>query len=584
MTWQAPLEGTEREYWICVGIPGRIPLFDDDCGRASVGERYHTFTSGFYHVFTSKFYHVFTGGTYQIRVTHRSLPVETVERTVYASQPAAEKPIEARRAPTPSVTHRGWHHESAAWWMTDRPDGPDAAMFVVSWSDEVGAELAEIEWEVGGRRFFRQTTEQSMILDVDTRDSIPFRIRYLQEGVWTRWSEAVVPSLVPSRPFRVWIDEYEGNLVIDWAESSRLDILEGYRVYVSRDGGEEEVLEVGREQSVVYPMDPDGMEYNVGVTSYNSDGEESKRRWETYKRGAPLAARLSHWGDGCIRGAAGEIEVVWFLEGGAGPFLVAIDDAAAFATSTRGGKMLVPCDAAGDAAAATERTVEVYATDYYDQAASRTLVVGYAEPESPPPPLPPLELWNLRSVHQTYVWLRWRCDRRAARADVLTLRWRSEASEAWRYVSADDFPQEVYPDGLCCGQWLGLDPLTRYEFQVARYDDPTELGTPELLAWTRSETVTTTGPAVDVRVAPHEAGLEVSWQSQPDAWGYQVIVSAVNKSWWTFHRPNGEAVERVILRGVKGDAEYAIEIITPPHVDGEEQLARSFAYVEVLGH
>ena len=396
LTWDAPLERPELGYRACVATPGIAPYVHDECEAASAGEHQATFE------------HVSTGGTYRIRVTHMSLPQVTIERTAYVHHPASETNTGEALVPVPHVSHDGWAHEHDGWWTSDSPDW---TMFLISWPPGVAADLAEIEWEVEGRKFFRQTTDHETRLYTTELDPVPFRIRYLQDGVWTRWSEAVLPSLVPGRPIRVKLDEYAGSLVIRWRESIRSDVLAGYRVYVSRNDGEEDVLDVGRALSATYPIDVDGTKYEVSVGAYNSKGEESRRRpaVNPYEPGAPLTAELPFGGDRCVRGAAGGIEVEWAVNGGAGPFLVAIDDAPPFETDMRVGTARIRCEAgdSGEGSESAEQVVELRVTDYHGQMASASRSVRYAEYEVDQETLQ-LGL-SVGSVHDTYVWIAWPC-------------------------------------------------------------------------------------------------------------------------------------------------------------------------------
>lgn len=595
VTWDAPLEGAERDYRVCLGTVGSVGhgmTVSGRCHSTPAGERRYTFSDAS------------TGGTYRLRVTHDSIPEVVVERTVYVGYPTADLPTGAQRAPEPLVSHRGWAHEYDAWWSWG---GPDSSAFLISWPTDVAADLAEIEWEVEGEKLFRQTTDRETTLYispsdsipfpgryttlyVDASDSIPFRIRYLQDDVWTRWSETVLPSLVPSRPPYVHLDEHAGNLMIRWRESIRSDVLAGYRVYVSRDDGEEEMLDVGRALSAAYPIDPEGTEYSVSVAAYNKRGEESRRRESAspFRPGAPLTAQLSFEGDRCVRNAAGEIEVEWSIRGGAGPFLVAIDDAPPFEADARVGTARILCQEEDDVGEveAPEQVVSLRVTDYYAQTASDSQVVRHAEREldhatvqrAPSP----------GSVHGTYVWLAWRCrdwwfwepdlDDMLVRPlpDTAAVRWRSASGGDWRYVAGDDFPQQSYPDRRCRGRLAGLEPSTRYEFQIARYEHSGQLSSPELLNWTESATATTTGPATGVRVALHPDGLEISWHPQPDAWAYQVVARAGDTSWWTFQEQSGELIERAILHGATASADLVVEVITPPQTEGGDRLRPLF--------
>ena len=578
LTWDAPLERPELGYRACVATPGIAPSVRGECKAASAGERQATFE------------HVSTGGTYRIRVAHMSLPQTTIERAVYVHHPASETSTGEGLVPAPHVSHDGWandHPARAAHGV------PDAAQFVVSWPADLSADLAEIEWEFGGRNTARQTAEPRTTLYVPTNDPIPFRARYLKDGVWTRWSEAVTPVLLPGLVHLVTLDERAGNLMINWSETGPTDVLEGYRVYVSRSDGEEDMLDVGRVRSAMYPIDPEETEYSVSVVAYNKDGEERRSRSAAtpYRPGAPLTAQFPFRIDGCVRGSDGEIEVKWAVNGGAGPFLVAIDDAPPFETDMRVGTARIRCEAgdSGEGSESAEQVVELRVTDYHGQMASASRSVRYAEYEVDQETL---QLGpSVGSVHDTYVWIAWPCgdwwvwDRELDDALVLPLsdtavvRWRSAPGETWRYAAGDDFPQKSYPDHRCRGRLAGLEASTLYEFQLARYDHPNQLAAPELLNWTASATATTTGPASDVRAALHPEGIEVSWRSQPDAWAYQVVVSDGDKSWWTFREQSGEMVERAVLRGLAPDARLVVNVITSPQAEGGDILRPMFEYV-----
>ena len=588
VTWDAPLEGAERGYQVCLETVGLIEhgtTIDSHCLPTPPRERQHTFSDAS------------TGGTYRLRVAHDSLPEVVVERTFYVDGPTVDTSTGPQQAPELLVSHRGWAHEYDAWWSWGW-GGPDSTAFLVSWPADVAADLAEIEWEIEGQKFFRQTTDRETTLYIGASDSIPvpgrrgtlyvntsgstpFRIRYLQDGVWTRWSDAVLPSLVPGRPSHVRLDEHAGNLTIRWRAPIRSDVLAGYRVYVSRNDGEEEVLDVGRALSATYPIDPEGTEYSVSVVAYNEHGKEGRRRAAAspYQPGAPLTTQLSFEDNRCVRNAGSEIEVAWTVEGGAGPFLIAIDDAPPFETDMRVGTARILCQE-GDGG--QEQVVSLRVTDYHAQTASDSQPVRYAVRELDQTTLQPEP--SLGSVHSTNVWLAWRCgdwwvwDRDLDDTVVLPLpdtaavRWRNASGGAWRYAAGNDFSQQSYPDRRCRGRLAGLEPSTRYEFQIARYEHPGQLISPELLDWTTSVIGTTTGPAADVRVALHEEGLEISWRTQPDAWAYQVVAREGDTSWWAYQERSGAPIERAILRGVTPGARFVVEVTAPPQTEGGDRL------------
>ena len=74
----------------------------------------------------------------------------------------------------------------------------------------VGA-IAELEWIHDGERFVRQTTESRTFLYIATDESLQFRIRYLRDGVWTRWSETITPPTAAGQPRAVTLYEHSGK-------------------------------------------------------------------------------------------------------------------------------------------------------------------------------------------------------------------------------------------------------------------------------------------------------------------------------------------------------------------------------------
>lgn len=572
VTWSQPLAGPELGYQVCVAPAGNL-IRSAVCAGVKAGERQRIFSTQSLH--TGAYVDSPAAGTYQVSVSHESIPPATVERFIYVPFPGA---VEAAGEPSPAPPEI--RHES---WRPYRIDPPESyvllnkANFRFVWDDDIEAERAEIEWTQSGRavRWQVAAVESRRSFQADTSEPLAFRVRYLSDGVWTPWSASVRGALVPDPPLWPLLNARNDHLLIRWVPSAHTQHVDGYRVYICCPNSVEEVVDAGAETSIVYPIDSDQTEYSVSVAAYSNEGGEGPRSFSgTYHTDGPFRIMFGHSAgqDGlCLSQPNVNVNVWWRITGGAAPFLITIGDDAAFETTERRGTAYTECRADHVSGTAEKHSVTAQVTDYHGRAASAAATISYAAG-------PDLSIeWRQRSVHGAYIWLSWEAiPYGESWHNRYVLRWRADGEPEWRYLADDEFLVVQGNDLVRRARWSGLEPVTRYEFQLAAYDHPAQLESPESLKWTPSETVTTLGPPRDVHLDADEEGLVVSWERQPDAWAYQVVLRGIDASWWAWHEPQGDVRERVFFAGLDKDADYKLEIFSPPLVNGEEALPRHF--------
>ncbi len=557
VTWSAPAQGSDLGYRVCVQPSGRGGAFGD-C--VEVGPGTHR----------ARFSPRLLGGTYSVRVVHKSLPEAMAYRFQEVPSTAADTASGGEQAATPHVRLTGWPDPS--YW---EPWSNRLAEFVVFSEPRPVGELAEVEWIHDGERFVRQTTEARTFLYIGTDESLPFRIRYLRDGVWTAWSETITPPIAAGQPRGVTLYEHSGNLAVDW-DAPHARGIEGYLLYISRAGAEAQVVEVGPDTEAFVPIEADGAQYSVMVAGFNAEaGEGWRSEAATLRQGQPLTFGVWDRGFSCPAGiAAATMTADWSITGGSAPYTISFGDAPAFETTDRWGSHEVDCGADPEGEAPGRQVIEVRVVDFNGESRSQSFELRRQQIQDGEDPYA-LRL-GLRSVHRTHVWLSWSCRHPA---HTLALRWRPDDSSAWTYVSEDNFTQSFYYDGLCRAKWSGLEPGLRHEFQLAHYGDAAQLDAPELLDWSPSETVTTLGDPTDLSVTQDGGDVTVSWAKQPDAWGYQVVLRADGTAWWRQYDPSGDDVERLVFRGLPAGAAFEAEIISPLQAGGVDLLVPGFEFV-----
>ena len=435
VTGDASAQGAELGYQVCAQTSGRGGSIGD-C--AEVGPGTHR----------ARFSPRLLGGTYSVRVVHKSLPEATAYRFQEVPSTAADTAIGGEQAATPHVRLTGWPDPS--YW---EPWSNRLAEFVVFSEPRPVGELAEVEWIHDGERFVRQTTESRTFLYIPTEESLPFRIRYLRDGVWTPWSETITPPTAAGQPRGVTLYEHSGNLAVEW-DAPHAQGIEGYRLYISRAGEAARVVEVGPDTEAFVPIEADAAQYSVVVAGFNAEaGEGWRSEAATLRLGAPLSFNLWQDGFSCPVGIAATTTVRWSITGGSAPYTISLGDSHELETTDRWGSLELECGADPEGEAPGRQVIEVRVVDSNGESRSQTFEVYHQRIDDGEDPYA-LRL-GLRSVHRTHVWLSWSCRHLA---HTLALRWRHDDSSAWTYESGDNFIQSFYYDGLCRGKWSGLAP------------------------------------------------------------------------------------------------------------------------------
>ena len=172
---------------------------------------------------------------------------------------------------------------------------------------------------------------------------------------------------------------------------------------------------------------------------------------------------------------------------------------------------------------------------------------------------------GIRSVHRDRVLLSWTCNHSTNRA---ALRWRTAGAPDWAYVA--NLPRSWEADWTCRGVLGGLQPSSTYEYQLARIDPHADARRPEQFRWTTPQTVTTLGLPQGLVIERDGKTVGVSWQRQPEAWGYIVGLRSDGRSWWKRHEPSGAPTEQVRFYRIPEGLDVGVELISPPLEDGEE--------------
>ena len=557
VTWSAPAQGSDLGYRVCVQPSGRGGAFGD-C--VEVGPGTHR----------ARFSPRLLGGTYRIRVVHKSLPEATADRFLEVPYPAADTPSGGEQAATPHVRLTGWPDPS--YWEP--------------WSNR----LAEFCGVLRARVRSARSPSWSGFTTASGSSARPrSRARSSTSPRTSRCRSAFATCATASGPRgrrrsrrrsrrANRVGSRSMSTVATWLLSGTRRMrsgIEGYRLYISRAGESARVVEVGPDTEALVPIEADGAQYSVVVAGFNAEaGEGWRSEAATLRLGAPLSLILWQDGFSCPVGIAATTTVRWSITGGSAPYTISLGDSHELETTDRWGSLELECGLDPEGEAAGRQVVDARVVDFNGESQSQSFEVYHQRIEGGEDPYA-LRL-GLRSVHRTHVWLSWSCRHPA---DTLALRWRHDDSSAWTYVSEDNFTQSFYYDGMCRAKWSGLEPGLRHEFQLARYHDPAQLDTPELLEWSPSETVTTLGDPTDLSVTQDGGDVTVSWSKQPDAWGYGVVLRADGTAWWRQYEPSGEDVERLVFRGLPEGAAFEAEIISPPQSGGVDSLFPGFEFV-----
>ena len=549
VTWTPPSTGSRHETGVCARPPEH--MWSNSCETVSPGES----------VVRLPLQWSISGGTFLIRVSTKTAPAGVAERELHLPFYEADLPTIGDPAPPPRFAELSWsfHHEN-----------PRPGTWRFEW-DRLGAELSEVSWQQDGRTIIRETDRSDFSINL-ARGETPtaVRVRLLRAEGWSPWSApADIPSvIVPLRIVRLQV--HAAHLEVDWGAPANDSEVIGYRIYLSRDGGDEEVIDVGRQNSAQIPIDLADESYRVEVAALTEEHGElghSLPRWH-YRESEqqPLRLDLSAEHSLCPPAERAPLTVEWSISGGEPPFLVSIGEMLGFETEDRQGSTVVDCLTSKDG---VMQDIRASIVDANRQSAIGLLdhrLVWHHWFEEGQDPFA-VEL-GPRNAYRDRVLLSWDACRWRYMA---ALRWRRAGTDPWIYVL--DFPFDYHGDGWrCSGTLSGLTPLTTYEYQLARYIDAEQLRWPEQLQWTTTERVTTLGDPRALSIERDEETVSVSWQRQPDAWAYLVVLRAEGRSWWKRYEPTGEAIELVSFYGVPQESALRVELLSPPLKDGEEEI------------
>ena len=513
------------------------------------------------------------GGSFLVTVETRTTPPGTAEVELHVStyEPDLLTQGPPAEAPRFDAFRWGWHHED-----------PRPGSWTYVWEHQDG-DLAEFSWREGDRAIIRESLSGWIAIST-ARSFVPeaVRMRLLRDGSWTPWSEpAHVPSVTRSL-FPVRFTDEGDVLQIHWeAPPDDTDVI-GYRLFVERDGGAEEVVDVGRQTGMEIAIEPTDQVIAVSVAAL-LDGSLAIGRSFTnwYRRDlqpAPLSLTLAVDHSPCPPGERAPLTIKWSISGGVAPFTLSIGDLLGRETEERRGSTVVECRIGTDG---LMQDIRASVADANGQSTHFTL--GHEQAwrhwfEDGKDPF--AVTLGRRNVYRDRALVAWTgCRGRY----LAVLRWRPAGTEPWSYVL--DYPVTRHGDGWTCSGVLdGLAPLTTYEYQLARYLWPDQLQRPERLQWTETQTVTTLGEPQELSITQDGATVSVSWRRQPDSWAYVVRLRSDSRSWWKRHEPSGEATETISFTGVPPGTALSIELISPPLRNGEEEIPRSIDPSFGYGH
>lgn len=561
VTWTPPETGSRFETTVCAEPPERA--YARECEVVPAGETHALLP----------FAQRDGGGSFVVTVETRTTPPGTaeVELHVPTYEPDLLTQGPAADAPQFDAFRWGWHHED-----------PRPGSWTYVWDYQDG-DLAEFSWTEGDRPITRES--RSGWISVSTaRGLVPeaVRMRLLRGGAWTPWSEqAHIPSVTRSL-FPVRFVEHGDVLQLQWeAPADDTDVV-GYRVYVARNDGAEEVLNVGRQTSVEIVLEPTDLVVAASVAALLDGSIEVGRSFTHWHHTDlppdPLELTLTAENSPCPPAEQASLTIMWSISGGVPPFTLSVDDRLGFETVQRRGSTVVECRVGTDG---LMQSIRGSVIDANRQEASHLLRHRQVWRHWYDEGAEPFDVnLGLRNVYRDRVLVAWTgCRGRF----LAVLRWRPEESQHWSYIR--DFPVVHRGDyWTCMGTLGGLAPLTTYEYQVARYVWPEQLHQPEDLQWTQTQSVTTLGEPQELSIAQDADTVVVSWQRQPDAWAYIVVLRSEDRSWWRRYEPNGEATEVVSFTRVPQGTPLSLDLISPPLKDGKEEVPRGIDPGFSYGH
>lgn len=565
VNWTPPDTGSRHESRVCATPSDYKNFWTWTCTTVAPGESRASLPPGPYS----------SGGSYQIRVSTLTAPTASVTKRIHLPSYQPDMPTKGLPPAAARFTHVSWFHH---------PENPAPG----TWKFKIEAAeggRAEVLWRIQDQWFYREhriraDDEQQVIIYTKSRER-PEAVRYrvLSDGYWTPWS---IPADTVDATLSVYItavDEYLDHIQVHWKPWQEGSDVFGYRLYLTRNQGQEESIDLGTGTSARIPIQQGDASYTFRVAALTEGQREfvvsSIRRHERL----PVALYLGQSGSWCQPEPGDRARVNWTISGGAAPFIISFDDQLGFETEVRKGWTVVECDLYESRSAAIVKASVLDAsgqTAHDTSDISKTLDHWVVEDD---PDYDPLQIYfRLRSVHRDRVLISWACNQWNYQA---AMRWRVAGAASWTYAS--EFAHSSDGDRVCRGALDDLQPLTAYEYQLARVDPHEEVRRPEQLQWSATQTVTTLGEPVKPRIEREGETVAVSWDRQPEAWAYVVGLRAEGRMWWKRYEPSGEARETVYFYRIPDGLSLSFELVSPPLDNGEEARPKWFDYV-MLGH
>ena len=461
-------------------------------------------------------------------------------------------------------------------WKEVQVDGWAKDAFVVSWTPASSYRYTQVQWRAFGRTM-NSYGAVPIGIEVAEPGSYWFRARFREEDRWTGWTPWKYRKTLLESPHHSGIRAYEEDdrWHIEWNPVTyALAPVDGYRVYLTFESGEEVEVDSGTETKLSIPIPASGYPVGIQVASYH-------REFGTGARSEPVLAYpgASPWlhierPGPCDPYSGLPASIPWRVFNGVAPFTISVNGREQIETFDREGEVLYACELAPRGYGPLSESATVKVVDDYgrsDEFPTSILHLRLQEGEQERRvSVPEVAVY---SVTQREAHLGWNCEAWRAfvweRAPPVTyeLRWRSDRSQSWRYVDVSTRTTGPKRGHLCRWTWPDLRPGTRYEFQLAYrpfFDDGSE---PK--EWSTVSSFTTLENVVGARIERTEGRVSVSWTAQPDAWLYLVRLQGPHESWWRLHRPSGDAVETAVLDDVPEGAELTVEITSPPRFRGE---------------
>ncbi len=473
---------------------------------------------------------------------------------------------------------------AAVDWNTSNEYFNKLNIFVVDWVPDHGHRFGQVQWQTLGRTM--NTFGHGQVpIQVSQPGYYRFRTRLRVGDRWTRWSHWRDAFTTPSPPrlYGTGISERKDYLLVHWLPPKHsLTPVDGYRVYVRRNEGLEQIFDVGLQTQLRVPYEGVQTDFDVQVSALNDRFGEGRRSAPVvYRAGnAPLlhAEMLRCDPHAGLPGA-----VRWQIERGAAPYRVWLEGESPQQTWDRSGETIVSCDTPIGDEPPRGKEVTLMVEDANGRRSDATVTVRpiqvLEEQKDRTVSIAPV---NVFSVTATEAYLGWPCYAWSVYgweqypSATFQLRWRTEKSHAWRYRPIETGPLGPKLGFVCRWTWNDLSPGTRYEFQLAHEPNPASPTSSDLLDWTPVESFTTLTEPRNVSIQRNGDDVAVTWSAQEDAWLYLVVLKGDQSSWWRLYRPSGEPTERTSFDGIDSDSTLAVEITSPPEFHRQPLIAPGF--------